>query len=409
MPRSVAALAFLFVFLVQSPAPLGADLPAEARRLIGVLELGAGDSVADLGAGSGELSVEVARQLGRDSRVYATEINDDRLREIREAVSASGLTNITVVKGTTSATGLPDGCCGAIFLRSVYHHFADPPTMNAAIARALEPAGRLAVMDFEPRGGGDPAPPARRAADGSHGVTARVVARELEEAGFEHQRTLTDWGGLFLVLARKPAPRAGSLAVTFIANAAVKITDGGTTLLSDFPYQSGYSGYMEYDRDSVAPAGATLSLITHRHPDHFDASVRRGDNWRVMGPADVRAQVPAAATLATGSEVAVGPMRIRAIKTPHADLEHYSYMVEWMGRRFYFTGDTNDIGALLEAADIDVAFVTPWLFSRTRKEGRPIPARRTVIYHHEEQVRSVPGCAAPQCVVPRRGERIPLP
>ena len=38
---------------------------------------------------------------------------------------------------------------------------------------------------------------------------------------------------------------------------------------------------------------------------------------------------------------------IRPLATPHARLEHYSYVVEWNGQRLYFTGDTEDTAALL--------------------------------------------------------------
>jgi SAM-dependent methyltransferase len=182
------------------------DLAPEASRLITILELRPGDSVADIGAGSGEMTVEVARQLGGASRVFSTDINAERLREIRDAAAAAQLSNIVVLEGHSDRTNLEDGCCDAIFVRHVYHHFGDPPAMNASIRRSLEPGGRFAVMDFRPK---KPitgtVPPKMRSSGDTHGVTPETVMRELEAAGFEDLQLVRDWpGGLFLVLARNP-------------------------------------------------------------------------------------------------------------------------------------------------------------------------------------------------------------
>jgi ubiquinone/menaquinone biosynthesis C-methylase UbiE len=80
--------------------------------------------------------------------VYSTDINPERLKEIRQAVEKAGLQNVTVVEGGSARTNLPDECCDAIFMRHVYHHLGDPPGMNASLLRSLKPGGRVAVVDF---------------------------------------------------------------------------------------------------------------------------------------------------------------------------------------------------------------------------------------------------------------------
>ncbi|MBL0042877.1 MAG: hypothetical protein IPP33_00180 [Flavobacteriales bacterium] len=67
--------------------------------------------------------------------------------------------------------------------------------------------------------------------------------------------------------------------------------------------------------------------------------------------------------------------------TPLAETPHYSYLVQWNGRRVYFTGDTEDIKDLLETHDLDVAFVTPTIMAAFEKAGRVIEARTVVIHH----------------------------
>lgn len=183
---------------------------ADTRRLIERLELTSGDVVAEIGAGSGDLTVAIARHVGESGRVFTSEMPSN-LERLRGAVEKSGLPNIAVVEGQVKEANLADGCCDAIFMRNVYHHFSDTSTMNASFFRALKAGGRIAVIDFPPRNGAT-APAGKRGADSSHGVSAEVVAEELAAAGF---RVVFDqaWTGesgdnerWFMVVAEKPAP-----------------------------------------------------------------------------------------------------------------------------------------------------------------------------------------------------------
>lgn len=205
---------------------------------------------------------------------------------------------------------------------------------------------------------------------------------------------------LLVALALAQAP---SLEATFIGNEAVAFTDGRVTLVTDYPYQPGYSGYMRYDPTTLHPRGPVLLLVTHRHPDHFDPRQPRDAGWRFLGPREVSRSLPAAGVIALDTMVVVGDIRIRPIATPHANLEHYSYRVDWMGRSLYFVGDTDDPTSLLGQRDLDVAFVTSWLWQEVRDRGATIHARKVVIYHHRSG-ESVPGCTG-SCRVPRQGER----
>jgi precorrin-6B methylase 2 len=182
-----------------------ASLTSEVSRLVELLELRSDSVVADVGAGSGEVSVEMARQLGPTSRVYGTDVNVQRIAEIKEAATKAGLTNVVALEGAPASTNLAEACCDALVVRYVYHHFADPPVMNASILRSLKPGGRFAVMDG-PRNAKTGVPPAERASGKTHGVAEETVVEELKAAGFEIVTVVPEWpGNLFLVLARKPA------------------------------------------------------------------------------------------------------------------------------------------------------------------------------------------------------------
>jgi precorrin-6B methylase 2 len=124
---------------------------AEVDRLAELLSLREGMTVADIGAGTGWLTVEVAQRVGRSGRVYSTEISAARLRDIRQAAAAAGLSNVIVSEAGERATGLPSGCCDAIFMRRrVYHHRSAPSAILTSIHEALRPGGRLLIIDFRP-------------------------------------------------------------------------------------------------------------------------------------------------------------------------------------------------------------------------------------------------------------------
>lgn len=180
---------------------------ADAAALVEALQLKPGQTVAEIGAGSGELSLAMGEQVGATGRVYTNELGASRLTALRRAVSKSGAGNIEVIDGHEAHANLPDACCDAVFMRNVYHHFNDPATMNASILSALEPGGRVAVIDFPPRNNASTAPPGRRGDSSAHGVNAETVATELKAAGFDIVSTDDRPNRWFMVVAAKTAGR----------------------------------------------------------------------------------------------------------------------------------------------------------------------------------------------------------
>lgn len=208
----------------------------------------------------------------------------------------------------------------------------------------------------------------------------------------------------FAVLAGQQAP---SLTARFIGNMAVALSDGSRTIVTDFPYESGYSSYMTYDAAEIrSPTAATLALITHRHRDHWEPSLFARTNWLVAGPADVVAGVPAGRTLPLATGATFGQVGIAAIETPHAGIGHHSYVVTWHDRRIYFSGDTEDVAHLARVRNLDVAFISPWLYRSALQRAVRIDTKRIVIYHHQADER-VPECRA-DCLLPTQGQSIAI-
>jgi predicted methyltransferase len=215
MTRISVTVALVVLFLAQAGAQQTALTDAQLKsadievpRLMQLLELKPGMTVADVGAGFGAWTMRLSRALGPSGRVYASDIGADQLAALRASVEREKLTNVTVVAGAPGSTNLPAACCDAILVRDAYHHFTQPEDLVRSLAASLKPGGRLAVIDFPPRPKTEvPAGvPANRL---GHGVPPEVVAKEVG-AALTHVRTTPDWApdsqpaNLFLVLFRKP-------------------------------------------------------------------------------------------------------------------------------------------------------------------------------------------------------------
>ena len=203
MRRCVFA-ATLLLLGSAAAAPAGQEEATDVAWLVEVLELGPGSVVADIGAGGGELTIAIAPLVGAVGRVYASELGDDSLERLEQAMESAGVTNVSVIEAGLDRTNLPEVCCDALFTRFVYHHFADPSEMNTSLWQSLKPGGRVAVIDFAPRGS-ESSEPSGRATGEQHGVMARTVANELREAGFTIVSAETGPGRTIHVVALKPA------------------------------------------------------------------------------------------------------------------------------------------------------------------------------------------------------------
>ncbi len=91
--RHLAVLVAVLAGMTASAAAANAqdEFASDAARLVTALKLDAGQTVADIGAGRGQLTVALAREVGPSGRVYATELDSDRLRDIRQATASAGL------------------------------------------------------------------------------------------------------------------------------------------------------------------------------------------------------------------------------------------------------------------------------------------------------------------------------
>ncbi len=171
---------------------INADQRQEITRLAELTQWKAGTIVADVGAGDGAYSFVSAQKVGPSGRVYATEIDPEKLKNLRVEATKRKLDNMIIVEGTADDTKLSSSCCDTILLRHVYHHLTQPQEFDRNLVRSLKPGAYLAIIDFPPSSNLPPVEgvPKNR---GGHGIPEKVVEEELTTAGLQVEKVIDDW------------------------------------------------------------------------------------------------------------------------------------------------------------------------------------------------------------------------
>ena len=262
---------------------------AEAARLMELMQLGPALTVAEIGAGKGEITVSVARRAGPAGHVFSTELDAVRLSDIREAVSRAALGNVTVIQGGERETNLPGQCCEAIFMRDVYHHFTNPAAMNVSLLQNLRPGGVLAVIDFAPRHWlfwlrRPSGVPENR---GGHGIPQKILVQEMTHAGFLLDRAIDGWGywpeASYCIVFRKPQPQASRAADSSVSGSHHESAD---RMLSSLPTKRPFDNRYEPDLTSTVSASV---LPAGRRPSRRRVVAQPSCSCDGIGPSHLQA------------------------------------------------------------------------------------------------------------------------
>lgn len=135
--------------LIQRLETESREIYTERERLAAVVGPAPGAAVADVGAGSGFMTEELARLVGPSGKVYAVDINPTMLKHVADVAKAKGMPNIETIVCSEHSTELPRQSVDLIFVCDTYHHFEYPQDTLASIHAALRPGGQLVVVDFK--------------------------------------------------------------------------------------------------------------------------------------------------------------------------------------------------------------------------------------------------------------------
>ena len=169
--------------------------------LIESLELEPGMVVADIGAGSGVISVMIAEEIGEKGTVLAVDIQQEMLDALAIKCKKLGVENIESVLGTAKSPKLKPETVDLAFMVDVYHEFDFPYEMLLEISKSLKPGGRVAFVEYRKE---DPDVPIKLV----HKMSEAQVKREAShpEFGLRWLKTVDKLPRQHVVIFEKRSP-----------------------------------------------------------------------------------------------------------------------------------------------------------------------------------------------------------
>ena len=149
----------------------------DPETALDVLKIQKGDAVADIGAGSGYMTVRLAKRVGPNGTVYANDLQPQMLEMLKRRIAQAKITNVVTVAGASDDPRLADASVDLELLVDVYHEFRQPQAMLRHLRTALKPNGRLVLLEYRKE---DPTVPIRF----EHKMSVAEAKLEVEAEGF---------------------------------------------------------------------------------------------------------------------------------------------------------------------------------------------------------------------------------
>lgn len=124
------------------------DAEQKPEHVLDVLKMHEGQTVADVGCGSGYFTSHMSKRVGATGRVYATDLQKEMLDLLGKRIAKEHLGNVTPLLAVPNDAKLPEGKLDIILLVDVYHELPNPPVALAQFKKALSPTGVLALVEY---------------------------------------------------------------------------------------------------------------------------------------------------------------------------------------------------------------------------------------------------------------------
>ncbi|MEZ6132376.1 MAG: methyltransferase domain-containing protein [Planctomycetaceae bacterium] len=162
------------------------EVYAHQDRVLDNCGIQPGQTVADIGAGTGFYVRRFAEAVGSDGWVYAVDIAPRFLQHINTQAHDDNIANLTTVLCSEQNVRLPPKSVDVAFICDTYHHFEHHEATLASLHLAMRDGGLLNVVDFERIPG-----KSREFILGHVRAGKEVFRAEIEAAGFEFVKEVT--------------------------------------------------------------------------------------------------------------------------------------------------------------------------------------------------------------------------
>lgn len=151
--------------------------------LLDALRLKPGMMIADIGAGSGYYTRQLAAITGSAGKVFAVEVQPEMLEILKKQNQALGIKNIVPVLATEQHVQLKADSIDLALLVDVYHELQYPVEVMHSLAKALKPGGQIALVEFRAEDANVPILPL-------HKMTEAQIKKEAALLGLTWVRTI---------------------------------------------------------------------------------------------------------------------------------------------------------------------------------------------------------------------------
>jgi ubiquinone/menaquinone biosynthesis C-methylase UbiE len=193
-----------YIALLEDPKRDEWQKPA---AVIQALKLQEGQSVADIGAGSGYFTLRLARTVGQKGQVFAVDVDAGMLDYLRQRLAQEKIQNVQVMQVPAHDPLLLDGSLDLAFICDTYHHIEDRDVYLRKVHKALKPNGRLVIVDFYKKEGIPVGPPL------SMRLSEETVKKELQGAGMKVTEKLTFLPYQYILVAQPTTGAPGASPV----------------------------------------------------------------------------------------------------------------------------------------------------------------------------------------------------
>ena len=202
-PLSKVLVLLLCFLALGSTVSCGQD---DTDALLNAMAIQQGDWVADVGSGDGDYTIPMAERVGPSGRVFAVDVDPDKLDKLNERLVDNDIEHVTSVYNVENNPMLPVNTLDAALVRNAYHHFTAHESMLRHIKAALKPGGRLVIEESIDE---DMIGKSRAEQVDAHDLGIEYVREELTAAGFTIQEEVnplmeTNWGIYWMIVATRP-------------------------------------------------------------------------------------------------------------------------------------------------------------------------------------------------------------
>ena len=154
-------------------------------------------AVADIGAGTGYYTWQLAKQVGPGGRVYAVDVQPEMIAMLDSQMAKRGVRNVVSVLGSETSVKLPPASVDLAIMVDVYHELAYPSEVLDSIVAALKPGGRVVFVEYRAE---DPAV----AIKPLHKMSESQIRREAAAHGLKWERSIGSLPIQHAIVFRKP-------------------------------------------------------------------------------------------------------------------------------------------------------------------------------------------------------------